>query len=210
VWLSPGATCNLRNEAVATAVSGQDGRYTLNGNFSGSYCVGLAGEDGLEDVASVTVAPGQALNDVNLMISASSGSISGWLWADYCLTSGSGVPLEGSCIPDANGIYRADGMIQPTEGYIAGVKIFLQAGLCATDNPVTLTAVTDITGKYTFNNLGPDTYCVSANAVFPDNAAVLLPGEWSYPARGMGYHQITLQPGEQATPVNFGWEYKLR
>jgi hypothetical protein len=210
VWLVPGTACHVRSEAVATAFSGADGRYTLSGNFNGSYCVGLAGSNGLDDVVGVTVATGQVLNNINLQALVASGSISGWLWNDYCLPNETGDILDGNCVVDGNGEYHANGMIEPTESYIAGVTILLQAGSCATDNPEAVKAVTNASGKYVFNNLAPGTYCVFMNAASPENAPRLLPGDWTFPARGIWYQEITLLPGAQAYSVNFGWDYQLQ
>jgi hypothetical protein len=100
-------------------------------------------------------------------------------------------------------------MIQPTEGYIPGVIIRLQAGFCANNNNVPLFAVTDIAGRYFFGDLPAGTYCVSMNAAEGGNAAILLPGDWTFPARGIWYQEITLLAGDHAYPVNFGWDYQL-
>lgn len=210
VWLVPGTACHVRSEAVAIALSGADGRYTLSGNFNGSYCVGLAGSDGLDDVAGIAVIPGQTLNNINLRAPVPNGSISGWLWNDYCLVAHGGGVVDGNCVPDGNGSYHADGMIQPTETYIAGVTILLQLGPCANNQAVPVSAVTDASGRYTFNNLTAGTYCVSMNAASPENIPLLLPGDWTFPARGIWYQEIMLQAGDSAYPVNFGWDYQLQ
>jgi hypothetical protein len=195
---------------VAIAYSGADGRYTFKGNYNGSYCVGLAGANGLDDVASVAIAPGQVLTNIDLRSSAPNGSITGFLWDDYCLTNENGDALAGDCVLDGNGDYRADGMIEPNEGYIAGVTILLQAGSCVNNNNVKVAAVTDAAGKYFFGDLQPGTYCVSMNAAEGGNAAKLLPGDWTFPARGIWYQEVTLRSGDQAYPVNFGWDYQLK
>jgi hypothetical protein len=210
VRLIPGTACHVAGQAVATVYSDGNGRYQFSGPFSGSFCVGLVGDGGLDDVVSVSLTTGQIINNINLKSPVPSGSISGFLWSDYCLTNENGDPLDGNCVADGNGHYHADGMIQPTESYIAGVTILLQAGRCGTDNPVAVAAVTDSTGKYVFNSLQPGTYCVSMNAAAGANMGILLPGDWTFPARGIWYHEITIQQGENAFPVNFGWDYQLK
>jgi uncharacterized protein YraI len=211
VWLIPGTACHVRNDAVATALSGADGRYTLSGSFSGDYCVGLAGSGGLlDDVASVAVASGQVLNNVNLHAPVPAGSISGWLWDDYCLTNEDGDALDGNCVADGNGDFHGDGMIQPGEGYIPGVTILLQAGSCTNNDAQAVLAVTDASGRYIFGNLAPGAYCVSMNAAEYGNGPRLLPGDWTFPSRSIWYQEITLRAGENAYPVNFGWDYQLR
>ncbi len=210
VWLTPGTACHVRQDALAIVYSGGDGRYTFSGMYNGSYCIGLVGSGGLDDVASVAVTTGQTLNGINLKSPVPGGSITGFLWDDYCLTNENGDALDGNCVADANGDYHADGMIQPDEGYISGVSIWLQMGPCASDNPVAATAVTDASGKYFFGSLQPGTYCVLMNAATGDNVARLLPGDWTFPARGIWYQEITLRAGDNAYPVNFGWDYQLR
>ena len=210
VWLISGTACQVQQNPTAVTFSGADGRYTLAGEFNGSYCVGLKGSNGLDDALGITVTAGQALGSINLKYPVPSGSISGFLWDDYCLTNENGDALDGSCVADGNGDYHADGMIEPTEGYISGVTILLQLGSCTNNNNVQVSAVTDATGKYFFGDLQPDIYCVSMNAAEGGNAALLLPGDWTFPARGIWYQEIDLRQGGQAYPVNFGWDFQLR
>ena len=136
-------------------------------------------------------------------------SITGWLWNDYCVADEEGI-IAGNCMADGSGGFRADSMIQPTEGYIAGVTILLQEGPCATDNPAPpLAAVTDATGKYSFHSLPSGTYCVFMNAAQNGNGSILLPGDWTFPQPHIWYQQITLVAGEQITSINFGWDYQM-
>lgn len=208
IRLFAGPACHVQQNPIATTRSGSNGRYTLGGDYRGSYCVGLAGDDGLDDVIGVTVTAGQALENVNLRAPLPSGSIGGYLWNDYCLVDESGNVVDGNCVPDGSGGYRADGAIQPEETYISGAVIALQAGVCAGNrNPYTVTE-TSSDGRYFFGGLGPGTYCVSVDMTLPENEA-LLPGDWSFPAPGINYHQIALEPNENAYPVNFGWDYEL-
>lgn len=209
IWLIPGSACQVSANPIATAFSGGDGRYTLSGNYSGSYCVGLRGNNGLDDVHGIAIAAGQTMNTINLRAQSANATITGWLWNDYCLTNEAGDALDGDCVADGNGDFYADGMVQPTEGYIPGVTILLQWGPCANNTAVPVSATTDASGKYTFANLLPGTYCVFMNAAEGGNAAKLLPGDWTFPARGIWYHEIAVQTGELVTPVNFGWDFQL-
>ncbi len=210
VWLIPGTACQVRQDPLATAISDGSGRYNLSGHFSGNYCVGLSGDSGLEDVIGVAVAAGQTLNNINLHIQVPSGSISGFLWNDYCLTDVNGNPLAGNCVLGISGAYQADGMIEPEETYIVGVTALLQYGNCAGNNNVPVAAVTDVNGHYFFGNLGPGNYCVSINAASPENAAKLLPGDWTFPGTGIWYQDVLILTNDNAYPVNFGWDYQLR
>jgi len=211
VRLIPGTACHVQQQPQAIAFSDGNGRYTLAGEFNGSFCVGLANDNGLlEDVIGITVTSGQTVNNINLKWPAAIGSISGYLWNDYCLTNEDGDALSGNCVADGNGDYHADGMIQPNETYIPGITILLQQGACGTDNPVAVPTVTDSKGRYSFGNLQAGTYCVFMNAASPQNAPKLLPGDWTFPARGIWYQQITLHAGDNAYSVNFGWDYQLQ
>lgn len=210
VWLIPGTACHVRQDPVSAAISDGSGRYTFSGHFSGNYCVGLSGENGLDDVTGVAVAAGQTLNDINLRAPVPSGSISGFVWNDYCLTDESGNALDGNCVADENGHYQADAMIQPTETYIAGVTVLLQSGICENNNAPPVAAVTDANGRYFFGNLGPGNYCLSINAASSENAAKLLPGEWTFPGNDSWYQDVLLRTNENMYPINFGWDYQLK
>lgn len=209
VWLVEGTACHVQQDAVAITFSDGSGSYVFSGEYDGSYCVGLAGAGGLDDVVAVTVTAGQALAGINLRAPSALGSITGFLWNDYCLTTEDGDPVDGNCVADENGDYHADGMIQPTEGYIPGVFIRLQAGSCVNNSNTPLYAVTDIEGRYFFGDLPAGAYCVSMNAAEGSNAAILLPGDWTFPGRGIWYQEIILLAGDHAYPVNFGWDYQL-
>jgi hypothetical protein len=205
VWLVASA-CQVSAPPQATTFSAANGAYTFGGEFAGNYCVGLRGTDGLDDAVGIAVTAGQTLNNVNLRVVAGTASISGFLWSDYC-AAGSGA---GNCVPDGSGSVRADGMIQPSETYIAGVTIKLQNGECSNDiTSAIATAVTDGSGRYTFSNLPAGSYCVYMNAAEGSNANLLLPGDWTFPAAGIWYHELTLAAGDRAFPVNFGWDYQL-
>lgn len=207
VQLVPGTACHVAGTPIAVTFSGADGRYTLAGQFSGSYCVGLQGNGGLDDTIGLTLTSGQRVDNLNLKAYLATGSITGWVWDDQCY------PLSdfqgGNCVDDGNGGVRADGMIQASEGYLVGVTVRLQAGSCATDNPTVLaTAVTNSDGRYSFGQLAEGKYCVLINANEGANADKLMAGSWTFPQPGIWYQQIHLDNGQQATPVNFGWDFQ--
>jgi hypothetical protein len=210
VLLIPGTACHVSRDLVAAvAYSGADGVYTFKGNYSGNYCLGLSGVDGLEDARAATVTPGQVITNLHLRAFAPLGSISGFVWNDFCrLSDSSGSATEGNCVADGNGGFRADGMIQPSEVNIAGVTVVLQWGACLNNNAVPVAAVTDGSGRYTFGSLNAATYCVSINAQSSDNANLLLPGWWTFPQQNVWYQELTLVPGANAYSVNFGWDYQ--
>lgn len=209
VVLIPGTACHVVQNPVAVTYSGVDGGYSFKGQYNGSYCVGLKAEDGLEDVQSVYILPGQIMTGINLRAFAPLSSISGYVWNDYCSLAGSSSVFEGNCVSDGNGGFRADGMIQPTEVNIPGITVLIQWGSCLNNNAVPVSAVTDGNGRYTFGGLNAGTYCVSINAQAPGNIERLLPGQWTFPQPDVWYQEVTLVPGANAFPVNFGWDYQL-
>lgn len=92
VWLMNG-NCQRGGAPIATTVSGPDGVYRFTGSYSGSYCVGLRGANGLEDVAAAAVNPGQVVDNLHLR-TAPAAAIAGWLWHDYCsFRGGEGGPV---------------------------------------------------------------------------------------------------------------------
>ncbi len=207
VLLGPG--CQVTKDIVGITFSDANGRYALAGEFNGNYCVGLRGTNGLDDVVGITVSRGQTVDNINLKSPVQNGTISGWVWNDYCLTDDTGNVLAGDCVQDGAGNYHADGMIQPTEVYIPAVTVQLQSGSCIQNNPKR-TAVTDTNGRYIFEYLQPGTYCVSINPSQDGNAAILLPGDWTFPGLGVRYHEIVVYAGQHTTPVDFGWDYELK
>jgi hypothetical protein len=210
VRLFAGPACHVQSQAIASTLSNSSGRYTFGGDYEGSYCIGLPGASGLDDVHGIAIAAGQTMSEINLRAPMAGSSITGFLWSDYCLTNEDGDALDGDCVAEGNGDYHANAMIEPNEAYIAGVTILLQAGPCRSDNPVAVNALTDAEGKYFFGNLAAGTYCVSINAASPQNAPLLLPGDWTFPSRGIWYQEITLSGSDHAYPVNFGWDYQLK
>ncbi|MFZ0549166.1 MAG: NBR1-Ig-like domain-containing protein [Candidatus Promineifilaceae bacterium] len=210
VRIFSGTACHVVSPMVASTVSGADGIYTFKGNFSGNYCVGLVGVDGLDDVVGIAISYGQVLNNINLQSPVPSGSISGFVWSDFCQLSNSGNVPEGNCVPDGFGSFHADGMIQPNEVNIPGVTVLIRLGSCLNNNNAAVSAVTDGNGRYTFVDLLPGTYCVSIDALANGNQQVLLPGMWTYPQTNVWYQELTLTQGAQAYSVNFGWDYQLK
>ena len=207
VGIFPGDNCHVGAPFAGVTFSDASGRYALAGEFEGDYCVGLPTENGFEDVRTITVVRGQTVTNLYLKAPLQNGTVSGWVWDDYCEVDDAGHVVGGNCVPDGSGSYRADSAIQPTEAYISGVTIQLQSGICIEDNPKT-TAVTDANGRYLFDRLLPGIYCVSVNAAQNGNPAILLTGEWTFPDPGVWYHEIYVGGGQPIAPVNFGWDFE--
>jgi len=180
VWLQKGG-CDLGGERVATAFSGSDGRYTLSGQFSGTYCLGLKGQDGMEDVATLTATLGQTLTNWNLRAATPNAVISGMVWKDM----------------------QPDGIWQSIEPKISGLTVLLQIGPC--NSPTSLVPVsanTDVNGLFSFNSLYGGTYCVSIRTSDGSNASILGSGNWTTSINGS--QQITIRPSELKS-ADFGW-----
>jgi hypothetical protein len=132
-------------------------------------------------------------------------SINGTLWKDYCVLLADGSP-SGGCIANGNGGYRADGLFNNNEEGIIAVKVDLGAGPCPA-NDIILSTQTDETGYYgfTIEDASPEggSYCVSIDPLAEVNVNILVPGDWTYPAAGVG--SVTVRAGEKNS-VDFGWD----
>ncbi|MFN8597258.1 MAG: NBR1-Ig-like domain-containing protein [Anaerolineae bacterium] len=138
---------------------------------------------------------------------AATGSINGWVFHDLCASEQPGT----GCVQQPDGTYRANGLLDPGEPSIGGVKVTLSANACP-PSPIareTTTIVTDL--SYSFTGLQAGTYCVSIDPQRDQNAAALLPGRWTHPIVADGPMNITvnLNPGENKFNVNFGWDYQF-
>lgn len=211
ITLSTGANCGSTLQAVNTD---SDGLFQFYDLAAGNYC--LTGTDGSVTVSQsgIVLNENQVQTDINVAwppIRPEPAAISGWVWLDHCAvhTGEDGLEdIDGHCVDDGNGGYIADGMIEPEEGYIAGVSVELRIGTCEGGIPSILqVAETNGDGNYSFDQLQPGSYCVSIDASESSNAAVLDSGRWTFPQQFVNHHEITLNAGEQAAPVNFGWDY---
>jgi hypothetical protein len=113
---------------------------------------------------------------------------------------------------EGSGFYISDGALNGNEAGLAGVKVGLGEGACPLEgfpteaNTIT-TTTTDAEGIYLFEGLESGTYCVFIDAFDEDNVNLLIPGDWSWPARGTGRLGIILASSEQRLEVDFGWDY---
>jgi hypothetical protein len=140
------------------------------------------------------------------------GSISGWVWHDWCGVSGQpigpGKETTG-CVQEGDH-YRANGIKESNEAIIPGVKVRLGAGPCSAigaERAEAETLATDL--SYSFTGLKPGTYCASIDPLVEPSLSKLQNGSWTYPDRVGGTIQqtINLAAGENKLDVNFGWDY---
>jgi hypothetical protein len=139
------------------------------------------------------------------------GTISGIVWHDLCAVPDG--PVDPSDIPpgcllfgDALG---ANGILEPGEPGLGGITLHLGSGACPSTGLTTTSTAPD--GSYSFTGLAAGTHCILVDALNDGNDLVLIPGGWTYPARGDNpqYTTQSLSPGENVTGVNFGWDYQF-
>ncbi len=138
------------------------------------------------------------------------GRITGVVWHDLCASGVEGQPPPATpppgCVGDPSGGYHADGVRQSAEPGIAGVKVTLAQGACP-GTPLASTT-TNAQGAYAFTDLPPGTYCVRVDPADPTNAALLIPGDWTFPADLSGQHTVSLQ-AQATVQADFGWDYQF-
>lgn len=140
-----------------------------------------------------------------------SGTIGGVVWDDLCLNSDPG----SGCIefPEGSGIYVADGTFGRFESSLSEITISLATQSCPADGSlpaagnVLATTLTDEDGLYRFEDLETGMYCIFMDALSDENVDLLIPGNWTWPATGVGRYTFFLDPGEQALDLDFGWDY---
>jgi hypothetical protein len=178
-------------------VAGPDGEpFGIDGNIEDAFWLRIIVEE--ESAPSATAVPG-------------SGAIGGVVWDDFCINSN---PGRGCLESDVNaGVFIADGSFDPFESALSDVTISLAENACPGDGTLPIadavidTAVTDEDGLYLFDGLSTGTYCIFMDALSEENVDLLIPGNWTWPATGVGQYSFILDPGEQALDLDFGWDY---
>jgi hypothetical protein len=203
----PGQALEVAIDMIAPAEPG-----TYRGNWQIADAQGEPfGIDGLiEDafwlriIVSEQVAP-------TATASPNSGTIGGVVWDDFCLNSDPGV----GCLefPEDSGIFIADGSLDAGEDVLSEITITLASEACPAGGSLPSaariidTTTTDDDGLYRFENLDTGMYCIFMDALSDDNVDFLIPGNWTWPATGVGRYTFFLDPGEQALDLDFGWDY---
>ncbi|RLD00512.1 MAG: hypothetical protein DRI46_07345 [Chloroflexi bacterium] len=141
------------------------------------------------------------------------GSVSGLVWHDLCAVPYATPPSPPpGCIDLPGGGLGADGIYDPGEPGIEGVRVHLFTGGCPFD-PVasSIPALTDSNGQYTISGVAPGTYCTVIYTGEIPNDTILIPGSWTYPPGGSDHieYEVTLGSGENVTEINFGWDYQF-
>jgi hypothetical protein len=70
---------------------------------------------------------------------------------------------------------------------------------------------TDSAGNFSIPNLPAGDYCLSIDALQSPNDTILIPGEWTYPDRGVNPAEVEVTLGSPGslTGQNFGWDYQF-
>ncbi|MFN2275773.1 MAG: hypothetical protein ACK2TX_13115 [Anaerolineales bacterium] len=143
------------------------------------------------------------------------GSVSGILWHEICEFTGgqAGEPLVlgQGCVQYGPGPadFGPNQVKDSFESGWSGVTMRLGIGACPAIGSTTV--VTNGSGAYSFSGLPAGTYCIYYNPLADGNDSILIPGGPTYPIRGSGGNQQTveLNPGENQGGVNFGWAWQF-
>lgn len=172
--------------------------FGINGQIEDAFWVQIIVQEGAEPIG--TPVPG-------------SSAIGGVIWNDVCFLT-NGQPSRG-CVEteEGSGFYRADGSLNFGERPISGITIILGQGACPEGGVPApadrlATQVSDEEGRYLFEGLDAGIYCVSVDALSPENVDLLIPGNWTFPAPGTGRSGLRLALGEQRLTVDFGWDFQ--
>lgn len=111
--------------------------------------------------------------------------------------------IGGDVFNDSDG----NGAQDAGEQTIAGVTVQIGSGNCP-GTPMGQMTSAATTPTYKFTGLNAGTYCVSINADLPQNAAILGPGEWTFPQKAQGViaSQVNLNQ-EPNVNASFGWTF---
>jgi hypothetical protein len=194
--IAPDEPGTYRSNWQVAAADGEP--FGIDGNIEDAFWLRIIVEEG--SVPSATPAPGSG-----------SGAIGGVVWDDFCINSN---PGRGCLESDVNsGVFIADGSFGPFETSLSDITISLADNACPgngtlpTSAAVIDTAVTADDGSYLFDGLSTGTYCIFMDALSEENVDLLIPGNWTWPATGVGQYTFILDPGEQALDRDFGWDY---
>ncbi|MDX1413761.1 MAG: NBR1-Ig-like domain-containing protein [Candidatus Promineifilaceae bacterium] len=168
--------------------------FGINGIIDDAFWLRIVVEEGAEPVA--TPLPNSA-------------AIGGVVWDDFCINSDPGT----GCVDSGSGTSIGNGSFQSFESALSEITISLAQGACPaegnlpTGSAVIETTLTDVDGRYLFEDLADGNYCIFMDALSPENVDLLIPGNWTWPATGVGRYNFILDPGEQALDLDFGWDF---
>ena len=141
-----------------------------------------------------------------------SAALGGIVWDDFCVNSNPGRGCWN--YPDGSSNFIGDGSQTGSEPSLPGITISLAGNVCPSDGTVPAasqvisTVVTGEDGRFLFDGLAGGTYCVFMDALSTANVDLLIPGNWTWPAVGVGNYTVALDEGEQRLDLDFGWDYQ--
>jgi len=209
--------CPPAGPILETVESDSSGFYLFPDLTASDYCLQTSPlqQTLYPDDIGVSLGSGDDLTEVNfryLLSPMGDSSISGLVWHDICAvpyaTPSSPPP---GCIWLPGGGLGADGVYDPTEPGIEGVKIKVFSGACPA-LPVAPAAevYTNGDGEFSVPILGSGIWCAVVDALETPNDTILIPGNWTYPVRDgdPAEYEVVVGAGEDAVDVNFGWDYQ--
>ncbi len=196
--------------AIAMVAPNQEGTYRSNWQFADAADEPFGINAVIEDAFFLKIVVDENATTPAGNTVPNSGTIGGVVWDDFCL---SGEPGN-SCleVPEGSGNFIGDGTFGATEQPLSGITISLASISCPAGGlppaeAITSTTLTGEDGLYRFENLETGAYCIFMDALSEKNVNALIPGNWTYPATGVGRYSFYLDPGEQALDLDFGWDY---
>jgi hypothetical protein len=206
--VAPGQTDDVSITLTAPA---EPGTYRSNWQLSDAAGTVFGINGAIEDAFWVQIVVEEGAEFIGPPASGSS-VIGGVVWDDSCfLTNGT---ASRGCVEteEGSGFYRGNGTYDTNELPLAGITVILGRGACPEGGVPTPanrlgTALTDEEGRYVFEGLDADIYCVSIDALSAENVDLLIPGNWTWPAPGTGRLGIRLAAGEERLTVDFGWDF---
>lgn len=208
----PAATCTQALVPFEEVIS-----LDVAGLPAGTYEVSVNGVTDSFTLETDNVLPDEGQGTTTGAGAAVQPAISGFVWHDLCAQTGTAVdpntPPAAGCVANAEGTaLQADGVHGPTEPGIPGVQVSLLAGDCTSATPGDeVTATTDESGAYRFEDISPDTYCVFFDTTTEANAA-LEEGVITFPtSNGVPTNSITvtLDEGAALEDVDFGYDFRF-
>lgn len=125
------------------------------------------------------------------------GIIRGTVWNDRCTSE-----AQTACVQTADGERRANGLREADEPGLPDVPVELGAGPCPASGLDRTT--TGMDGTYAFIGRGPGEYCVSLDLEDPQVRQALPPGRLTTGAASV---TVQLEPGQDLSGIEFGWEH---
>lgn len=150
---------------------------------------------------------------------AAPGGIGGRVWHDLCGLTGAAVTedltMPNGCVASPDGAtVQANGVQDESEPGILGVQIMLLVGDCTeAQSGGEIVAETDEAGRYLFEDMSPDTYCVFLDTADEQNSIVLEEGIITSPViDGVPTNSVTVgyDGSTPAADIDFGYDFRFR